>query len=697
MAYNGPAAGVINIVSGVNTNPAVAPVPPSVDVGGDGDFAYDTDTKVLYGPKDSTQSDPWPTSGLALNAVLRDRGTFKTSGAYNINDVVFDRFSSQQYVCTAAIDYGTPATWTAQTYSSGSIVQYNDGTNTFTYTTTGATASDTPSPSLGNSPSSVWQFTSPGNALSLNYWAAVDPSIAFGGAFINAGGKNFETSLMVPRRILMNGGEYVNPTGLGRTVGNSDRANYLVDALAVDQSSTLTVSGPWSDSSRNTLSGSVVDPTSMGANGPGLTVELKSTAVTPSPTSTGYSRVTVDAYGRVTGASNGLQATWETRSSAGSTLTSSNFAVEFTGSSALTCTIAAPSSTVAGRVHIIKNSTTQTLTVQCTGTPSNSINNSTSYTIPTGTTVQFIAGASSASGQGWRVVTNVLTTQANTFTAGQTIKPTSDGVALTVSNAAGTYAPFSVDSSTGTTTILQGLAFQTLIDGTATATFKSSDGTTILGIDTTNKTLTSGTAATASGTALSSTNKLVDSKTLNYGLNGYPAPNGALTSFGVRSATANSIWWTRFYCPSSITATKLAFQVTTGAASSSDWIDLGIFSSSGTLLASTGQFTGVNTAGSYAATLGSGTGAKSGSANYALTAGTTYYLGVLSSVAITYASCTAGAGAAIYGTTAGQYLYTTTTATGTLTSLNACTTNFASSISSGTTTAAAVFMVVRTD
>ncbi|NBV77864.1 hypothetical protein EBR66_06890 [bacterium] len=390
MPYNGPPAGVINIVSGVNTNPASAPVPPSSDIGGDGDFAYDTDTQVLYGPKDSTQTNPWPTSGLALNAVLRDRGTFKVWGAYNINDVVFDRFTSQQYICTSAIDYGTPSDWVAQSYAVDSIVRYNESSisnNQLTFrASTSAASTDVPSVT-----SSVWRVTSPSDGLSRNYWAGVDPSIAFGAGMAASGPKYLETSLMVPRRVLMNGAQYINPNGMARTVGNPGLTNYLVDSGAIQGSSTLMVSGTSSNGQENTIDGSVVDLTTMGGYGPGLTVELRGTAVTPSPTSTGYSRVTVDAYGRVTAASNGLQTAWETRSTAGSALTSANFAVEFTGTTALTCTLAAPSSTNAGRVHMIKNSTTQALTVQCTGTPANSINNSTSYSIPAGTVVQFIS------------------------------------------------------------------------------------------------------------------------------------------------------------------------------------------------------------------------------------------------------------------------------------------------------------------
>jgi hypothetical protein len=58
------------------------------------------------------------------------------------------------------------------------------------------------------------------------------------------------------------------------------------------------------------------------------------------------------------------------------------------------------------------------------------------------------------------------------------------------------------------------LVVQPVSNSTTSSLFKASDGATVLGIDTTNKVLTTSTQATTSGTALSSNNKLVDKAAL---------------------------------------------------------------------------------------------------------------------------------------------------------------------------------------
>jgi len=58
------------------------------------------------------------------------------------------------------------------------------------------------------------------------------------------------------------------------------------------------------------------------------------------------------------------------------------------------------------------------------------------------------------------------------------------------------------------------LVVQPASNSTTSSLFKASDGATVLGIDTTNKVLTTSTQATTSGTALSSNNKLVDKAAL---------------------------------------------------------------------------------------------------------------------------------------------------------------------------------------
>jgi len=203
---------------------------------------------------------------------------------------------------------------------------------------------------------------------------------------------------------------------------------------------------------------------------------------------------------------------------------------------------------------------------------------------------------------------------------------------------------------------------------------------------------------TVSGTSISTTNPAMDAQALRNGLNGWSVPNGQPLPNASRSAASNSVYLTRFYAPTAITANKISVYVTTASATSTDWFDIGIFSTAGTLLASTGQTTGINATGTIIATLGAGTGAKTGSANYALTAGTTYYIGIMSSLAsgtVSYSGIGGFAGSTLYGTANGQWMFDLRTATGTTTSINAATISWpaVTSIATGST----VFFVLRTD
>ena len=203
---------------------------------------------------------------------------------------------------------------------------------------------------------------------------------------------------------------------------------------------------------------------------------------------------------------------------------------------------------------------------------------------------------------------------------------------------------------------------------------------------------------TVSGTSISTTNTAVDAQALRNGLNGWSVPNGQPLPNSSRSAASNSVYLTRFYAPTAITANKISVYVTTASATSTDWFDIGIFSTAGTLLASTGQTTGINATGTIIATLGAGTGAKTGSANYALTAGTTYYIGIMTSLTsgtVTYSASSGVSGSTLYGTAHGQWMFDLRTATGTTTSINAATISWptVTSIATGST----VFFVLRTD
>jgi hypothetical protein len=203
---------------------------------------------------------------------------------------------------------------------------------------------------------------------------------------------------------------------------------------------------------------------------------------------------------------------------------------------------------------------------------------------------------------------------------------------------------------------------------------------------------------TVSGTSISTTNTAVDAQALRNGLNGWSVPNGLIVPNSSRSSTSNQVFLNRFYAPIAITASKITVHVLTASATSTDWFDVGIFSATGTLLASTGQTTGINAIGTITATLGAGTGAKTGSANYALTAGTTYYIGIMTSLTsgtVNYSASGSG-GAPLYGTAAGQWLMNSSTASGTTTSINAATIPWPTA-SATTSIGQSVFFVLRTD
>lgn len=260
MAYNGPPAGVINIIPRVTTgNGATVPSSPSIDVGGDGDFAFDSNTNTLYGPKDSTQSNPWPVSGLSIgNGRYTWRGSWSSSNNYNAGDIT--HYNNEQFICIKTIDYDAPVAWTAQAYTAGTYVTYS---SMLYVCVVDAVSSDVPGTTIA-----VWKQGNPGiDALNYGYAAQgnfqrLAVSVEADTFFTITSGT---TRLNIPRRVLLYGAYPVAPFGVQSGV---TFPNYLVDSESVDSSSSLQ------------LSTTFFSAPGVGDQGAGVTVEIKDAGVT---------------------------------------------------------------------------------------------------------------------------------------------------------------------------------------------------------------------------------------------------------------------------------------------------------------------------------------------------------------------------------------------------------------------------------
>lgn len=131
MAYTGPSSGVLNVIPVVVG--AYTPAPPTVDIGGDGDYALDLNTNTLYGPKDSTQANPWPV-GTRLGLNFLWQGTWSATVSYNVNDVVQDGYG-QVFLCVKPYQGLTGSVLSnpsSSTYSAGDVYKLS-GSNGFYY------------------------------------------------------------------------------------------------------------------------------------------------------------------------------------------------------------------------------------------------------------------------------------------------------------------------------------------------------------------------------------------------------------------------------------------------------------------------------------------------------------------------------------------------------------------------------------
>jgi hypothetical protein len=231
--------------------------------------------------------------------------------------------------------------------------------------------------------------------------------------------------------------------------------------------------------------------------------------------------------------------------------------------------------------------------------------------------------------------TNTLSTLgANTFTSAQTITPASNSTSTFDVKKADTTSIFTVDTTNTITTVRQSLVNQAILDSGTIFQVKNAAGTPIFGVDTTNGVLTSATTATASSTALSSTNKVVDVKyvgTIGTGTPGFYAfPPGATST--TLAGVNQSVYSVRFWVYQPITVTKAYINVTALVASSS--VTIGIHAADGTSFnGNLSQITGVAT---------TSTGVKSGtlSASASLQPNTTYYASVWFSGAPTLTAIT---------------------------------------------------------
>jgi len=260
MAYEGPSSGVINIIPRTSSGSGVyVPVTPSGDIGGDGDFAFDQNTNTLYGPKDSTQTNPWPVSGLSIgNGRYTWRAAWSSSNSYNAGDIV--HYNAEQFVCIKTLDYGSPVAWTAQAYTAGSYVTYS---SVLYVAVVDAVSGDVP-----GTATSVWKQATP-DIDSANYGFAAQGNFLRLSSSIQAETTLSSSSgtmrLAVAKNSLLYGAYPIAPQGIQT---GSTFPNYIVDSQAVDASSSLELSTT-----------SFLTP-AWNSGGGGATVEVKASGVT---------------------------------------------------------------------------------------------------------------------------------------------------------------------------------------------------------------------------------------------------------------------------------------------------------------------------------------------------------------------------------------------------------------------------------
>ena len=260
MPYDGPPAGVINIIPRTSSGSGVyVPVAPSADIGGDGDFAFDQNTNTLYGPKDSTQTNPWPVSGLSIgNGRYTWRAAWSSSNSYNAGDIV--HYNAEQFVCIKTLDYGSPVAWTAQAYTAGSYVTYS---SVLYVAVVDAVSGDVP-----GTATSVWKQATP-DIDSANYAFAAQGNFLRLSSSIQAETTLSSSSgtmrLAVAKNSLLYGAYPIAPQGIQT---GSTFPNYIVDSQAVDASSSLELSTT-----------SFLTP-AWNSGGGGATVEVKASGVT---------------------------------------------------------------------------------------------------------------------------------------------------------------------------------------------------------------------------------------------------------------------------------------------------------------------------------------------------------------------------------------------------------------------------------
>ena len=222
-----------------------------------------------------------------------------------------------------------------------------------------------------------------------------------------------------------------------------------------------------------------------------------------------------------------------------------------------------------------------------------------------------------------------------TFTGNQTITPASDGAAFRVRNSGNSYNIFSIDTSGVTTSVTQDFSVSRLLsNSTSTFQVKNASSSVVFGVDTTNGILTSATTATVSGTALSTTNKVVDAKggamLTNSGV--VTAPSGTYTTGILVPAYATTTYTiaagskaNKFLCPIDFTVTGMRIVMVTQATTA--WnLYAAIFASDGSTRLTYSNTSSIPTTGTSAGIVSIPmlTSGATGS-TYTLTGGTTYY------------------------------------------------------------------------